>query len=190
MKTVRVVVSLALAAAASVLPAVPAGGQAPPPNEGSPLGTNLSGLVDWSGEWPFVDAFKTSRDWIPGERNGCWDCAGPLDLDENGWVRSLDPSRPNGGQVARTLQFVDVPTYPGGRYTVVYDGQGQLTFGGGATLVSSAPGRYQVDVNPAAGFFMMTLVPLGAGLGDGHPGRERAAERATPPSCHWGRAAR
>lgn len=42
-------------------------------DESSPLCTNLSGLTDWSGEWPFVDAFKTSRSSQHGEtaRRGC-----------------------------------------------------------------------------------------------------------------------
>ena len=46
---------------------------ASPHNQNSPLGTNLVGLTDWSGEWPFVNAFKQSRSWTlmlegpPGE---------------------------------------------------------------------------------------------------------------------------
>ena len=147
---------LAAGVALSTLWAASAPAQ-PPANATSPLGTNLSGLRDWTGEWPFVDAFKTSREWIAGERNGCWDCAGPLDLDANGWVRSLDAGRPNGGQVARTVHFSGGPVYPGGRYTVVHQGEGQLLFGGSASVVSSTPGRYEVDVNPASGLFIMTL---------------------------------
>ncbi|MEZ4725933.1 MAG: hypothetical protein R3E79_02240 [Caldilineaceae bacterium] len=42
---------------------------APPPNQNSPLGTNLIRVSDFSGDWPFVDAFKASRPWI-ALRNG------------------------------------------------------------------------------------------------------------------------
>jgi PKD repeat protein len=130
-------------------------------DESSPLCTNLAGLTDWSGEWPFVDAFKTSRPWISGQRFGCWDCAGPLDLDEHGWVRSLNTGAPNGGQVARTLMFVgQAGRYPAGTYTVLYDGQGTLEYAGAARkdAAASGPGRDVVQVNPASGDFMMTLV--------------------------------
>ncbi|MFT5056059.1 MAG: hypothetical protein ACI80H_000766, partial [Pseudoalteromonas distincta] len=32
-----------------------------------PIGTNLSGIQDWSSEYVFVDAFKQCREWIPHE---------------------------------------------------------------------------------------------------------------------------
>ena len=130
-------------------------------NASSPLGTNLTNLVDWSGEHPFVDHFKSSRAWIPGERYGCWDCAGPLDLDEHGWVRSLDSSMPNGGQIARTIQFTSLEgAYPAGTYLVLYDGQGTLDYWGSASRddAASTPGRDVVTVDPSAGDFHMNLV--------------------------------
>ena len=106
-----------------------------------------------------MDAFKTSRPWVAGERYGCWDCAGPLDAD--GWVRSLDATRPNGGQVARTIPFTDLDgDYPGGTYLVLYDGQGMLEYSSGATRdpAASGPGRDVVHVDPSAGDFHVALV--------------------------------
>ncbi len=132
--------------------------QAQPANWDSPLCTNLADITDYSGEWPFVDAFKTSRPWVAGERWGCWDCAGPLDLDADGWVRSLNASVPNGGQVAHTILFA-AGTGTAGTYTVPYDGEGTLVYGGGAQRdPSSVPGREIVQFNPANGDFLMTLV--------------------------------
>ncbi|MBI2565454.1 MAG: SUMF1/EgtB/PvdO family nonheme iron enzyme [Candidatus Schekmanbacteria bacterium] len=133
---------------------------APPPPEDSPVGTNLLFLTDWIEEWPFVDAFKTSRPWVAGERWGCWDCAGPLDLDDAGWVRSLDAGHPNGGQVAHTLQFWDGNgRHPAGTYVVLYDGEGTLEYAGGATRdeAASSPGRDVLSMDPAAGGLQMTI---------------------------------
>ena len=56
----------------------------------SSIGTNLTGISDWSAEWTFVDAFKASRDWISGSATQ-WDDGRALDLDADGWVRSLQP---------------------------------------------------------------------------------------------------
>ncbi len=146
---------LAALLAASVLPAAS-------PNPGAALGTNLAFLRPNSGEWPFVDAFKTSLPWVPGQWLGCFGCpgAGTLDLDADGWVRSLDASVPNGGQVAHALLFLDsVGRYPGGTYTVLYDGTGVLDYDGSGTLVASGPGRDEVFVDPLVSTtFAITLL--------------------------------
>lgn len=149
-----------LALLATLLAPSPTAAQATPPSP-SPLGTNLSMLREWSGEWPFVDAFKLSRPWLAGERFGCWDCAGTLDLDAHGWVRSLDTTRPNGGQVANTLVFNDaIGRYASGPYLVLYDGHGTLEYGGSASknVGASAPGRDVVDVDSRLGNFVLRLV--------------------------------
>ena len=99
-----------------------------PVNARSTLGTNLTDISDWSREWCFVDAFKASRAWISGSVDGTWDDGRALDLDENGWVRSLLE-----GQIARTLLLLDLSGhYPAGRYIVLYDGQGTIEYRGAA----------------------------------------------------------
>jgi hypothetical protein len=121
--------------------------QTAPPR--SPLGMNVAGLDDWSTEITFLDAFKTSRPWFSGSRS-TWADGRALDLDADGWVRSLQP-----GQFARTLMFWDLSRapgrYPAGRYVVTYDGQGTLAYAGGAVRVETAPGRDVLDVDPARG---------------------------------------
>lgn len=113
------------------------------------VGTNLSGLTDWSSEITFVDAFKTSRPWISGTRS-TWEDGRPLDLDARGWVRALAPD-----QIARTVMFTHVARgaghNPAGRYQVLYDGQGALEYGMNARRVESAPGRDVIEVDVAAG---------------------------------------
>jgi hypothetical protein len=52
----------------------------------APLATNLSGMDDWSTEFSFVDAFKSSRPWISTGRWGAADPR-PLDLDSRGCDR-------------------------------------------------------------------------------------------------------
>src|SRR5690349_12432343 len=84
-----------------------------PPHSTSSLGTNLTGVTDWSAEWAFVDAFKASRDWISGSATQ-WDDGRALDLDDAGWVRSLLP-----GQLARTI-VLPAGHYPAGPYVVHY----------------------------------------------------------------------
>jgi hypothetical protein len=114
-----------------------------------PIGTNVSGLDDWSTEFTFVDVFKQSRPWFSGSAS-VWQDQRPLDLDEHGWVRSLLP-----GQVARTLMFWDLSRdpgrYPAGHYVVSYEGEGRLEYGPSARLVERAPGREVIDVDPARG---------------------------------------
>ena len=114
-----------------------------------PVGTNLSGMDDWSTEITFVDAFRNSRPWYSRTQTVGQDQR-PLDLDAHGWVRSLLP-----GQWAATLMFWDLSTapgqYPAGQYTVIYAGSGTLAYGGSARIVSQSPGRDVIDVDPSRG---------------------------------------
>src|SRR6185295_2417442 len=90
------------------------------------IGTNVAGLDDFSVEFTFSDVFKQSRQWFSGTA-AAWEDRRPLDLDEHGWVRSLQP-----GQVARALMFWDLSgapgAYPAGRYVVTYQGWGTIDY--------------------------------------------------------------
>jgi hypothetical protein len=139
------------------------GEDAPPvehPNENSTLGTNLNGIADWSTEWSFVDAFKMSREWISGSSSQ-WDDGRPIDVDDKGWVRSLLSD-----QIARTLLFWDlVDIYPGGQYTVIYEGEGTIEYWNAAARndALSAPGRDVIDVDPAQGGIGMNITAVNPG---------------------------
>ena len=121
-------------------------------NARSPIGTNLNGLSDWSLEWTFVDHFKESRDWISSAKD-VWDDGRPIDLDENGWVKSLRP-----GQVARTLMFwSDGERHiPAGRYTVLFEGEGRFTTFP-HRFVELEPGKYTLWVDPSRGGIALTI---------------------------------
>jgi hypothetical protein len=118
----------------------------------SPLGTNLTELTDYNGEWAFVDAFKQSRPWI-SSRDGKWDDGRPLDLDEHGWVRRLLP-----GQWARTLLFWgEGVKVEGGDYVVLFDGSGDIEYWNNAELVGMERGRHVVRVKPDGGGVGITI---------------------------------
>lgn len=117
-------------------------------NRQSPVGTNLSGVRDYSTELAFIDIFKTSRSWIScSVSSGEWSDDRSVDVDEHGWVRSLKPD-----QCARALALWGVTHYPAGKYIVLYDGEGEIEYHGAASnrLVSgeSRPGRHIVALDP------------------------------------------
>jgi hypothetical protein len=124
------------------------GWQLPP---ASFLGTNLEVFANYAA-WSMVDAFKASSPWISGTpwapgQAALWDDGRELDLDEHGWVRSLLPD-----QIARTtILWGPLPTRPAGDYTVLYEGEGELQYKSGATLVESSPGRDIIEVVSTSG---------------------------------------
>ena len=124
-----------VAAVAFALAAAPRPGLAQTP---PPLGINLNGVSDFSPAWVFVDAFKMARPWRTN--------LGTLALTPEGWVASLQP-----GQVADALLFqADVP-HPTGTWTLLFEGDGDLSIPFGGTVTSSQPGRMLVDVTTRVG---------------------------------------
>jgi hypothetical protein len=133
-----------------------------PANTGNDqLGINLAGIADWSTEHPFVDVFKTARQWISQREGAEWGEGGDLALTPEGWVASLTD-----GQFAETLIFsADVSMAEGldGQYTILYDGEGQIAFrGGNVTVVSEEAGRMMVDVRATQGTVFLQIVETNA----------------------------
>lgn len=119
---------------------------------GRSLGIGLNGISDWSTEIPFIDAFKSARNWIP-QNTGTWDTHESLNLDANGWIRSLPTSTsPEAYRYASTLLLMN-PNNPSGRYVVMYNGTGKLGYGFNAKKIDteSVPGRDVLQVNSADG---------------------------------------
>jgi hypothetical protein len=115
------------------------------PNAQSPVGVNLSGLSYWTTAWPFVDVFKINGGWISQREGASWGKGGKLNLTPEGWVQSLEP-----GQYAEALIFYDNGGhFPGGNYTILYDGEGRIEIAGDQ-VVSRSPGRMVVNVKPDA----------------------------------------
>ncbi|MEY4667720.1 MAG: hypothetical protein RL518_419 [Pseudomonadota bacterium] len=134
------------------------------------LGTNLESVTDYSPQVPFTDLFLSSREWFTqcqvGVDPGCtnsnaWDTgeAGTLDLDANGWVRSL-PASSDAPIYTSVATFWDLPSdFPAGRYVVLYEGQGTIEYGLGATKIVelSSPGRDVVQVNISGGGILLRI---------------------------------
>ncbi len=138
---------------------VPSGAEAAAGTQSDPrpLATNLEWFAEWN-NWAFVDAFRMSSPWISGtpwrpDSPAIWNDGRPLDLDDRGWVRSL---RPN--QIARTtMLWGPLATRPAGHYVVLYDGRGQLGYGGSARLISSRRGRDVISVSSNQGIELQIL---------------------------------
>ncbi|MBL1208907.1 cellulose-binding protein [Geminocystis sp. GBBB08] len=132
------------------------------------LGIGLNGIADWSTQHPFLNYFKTARSWITQCINSDPNCEGKwstdennlLDLDENGWVKSL-PKPEDKPQFTRVTTMVlrDIANqFPGGKYLVLYDGEGTIEYSLGAKKITSEskPGRdvLQVDSTSDGGILI------------------------------------
>jgi hypothetical protein len=127
--------------------------------------TNLNGVTYYSPEQPFLDVLKTGNGWVT-QTPSIYDTGEEqyLQLDPNGWVTSL------AGAGRHKVQFTQVavlvqrsfpnPYYPRGKYIVLYDGQGTLSYGLDAVkdIGLSAPGRDVLNVaNPSDAGFSITI---------------------------------
>jgi len=121
----------------------------PDPASHARLGINLSGIVDWNTENPFVDVFRLSRAWISQKEGQPWGKGPRLELDEHEWVKRLDPGC-----------FVETPILTGGHapvgdYVCLYDGEGEIRFGANSKMISMSPGRIVVHIDASkAGTFL------------------------------------
>jgi len=125
------------------------------PNDNSALGINLAGVTYWSAEIVFVDLFKHSQTFksqAPGKGYGQ---GGPLDLTDDGWVRSLRGD----GQFADSI-ILSKPKlgYPTGCYTCLYAGKGTVEFGHRMKAVEKTPGKIRVEVDNDLDFLTLRIV--------------------------------
>ena len=137
------------------------------PNAASPLGTNLNGVTYYTSEWPFVDVMKIAggpdeNDRF-GKENFPWLAqrveGGPNDTGRRLRLRNGYPALLAPGQAAATLIYHDVRGhYPGGDYTVFFDGNGTLELGGDATLIRAEPGHLTIRVDPSNGGILLRII--------------------------------
>ena len=117
-----------------------------PRNLHARLGTNLNAVVDWSPEYTFINAFKSSRFWTTRQSWGPWGPNQPelLTLDADGYPTSFPPSDTCAATYCwvTTFLFKDIDgNYPSGTYTVRFDGEGTLIFSGDTPTVSISDGE-------------------------------------------------
>jgi hypothetical protein len=132
-----------------------AGEKAEKPNENSTLGINLGGVTYWSTEIVFVDLFKHSQTWksqAPGKK---YAQGGELALSKDGWVETLADN----GQFADSIILSSINgRYPGGVYTCLYDGQGELKFAYGTSVADQKPGRIRIQVKPEQNLLTLSII--------------------------------
>lgn len=128
------------------------------PGPGPEVGSNLGFLSNNSGEWPFVDVYKTASRWYISGDCG-WDC-GTLHVDANGWISDLEDN-----EYASTIIFTGVADkMPHGsgdsdKYVILYDGVGVLDYDGVSHVLSQSPGRDEVRIDPTSTQpFIITIV--------------------------------
>ncbi|MEE9352209.1 MAG: hypothetical protein V3U78_08110 [Thiotrichaceae bacterium] len=127
------------------------------------LGINVGDLGKLTSSIPFTDIFKSSRGWF----TSCefdWQAGQPIDpgctrktslntreqnilqLDGNGWVRSL-PSPQDAPVFTSVTSIWKLSEYfPIGRYVVLYDGQGTMKITGDLRMGFQRPGHIEFDL--------------------------------------------
>ncbi len=127
------------------------------------LGTNVGSLDKLTSSVPFTDIFKISRGWF----TSCefdWqsgraidpDCTRQnsfntreqklLDLDKNGWVKSLPSPQQSPIFTSVSSTWVLPKRFPLGRYVVLYKGQGTIKVTGDLRVVNNSAGHLEFDL--------------------------------------------
>lgn len=141
----------AVLAAAALIALAPAAAGSARPAPGA-VGINLADyLTNAATEIAFVDVFRQSSPWTFGPKWVDPKARVPADpgasvVGPDGWVRSLRYD-----QQASTRMFVGDGHYPGGRYKVFYDGDGEIIFYNSNRIVGKKPGEIDLEVTPTAG---------------------------------------
>ncbi len=139
------------------------------------VGVNVGTMDTYSPEYPTIDLMKRAGNWFTGcmasTASNCQGFTGgatafstleesKLDLDANGWVRSLPAANDTTVKYRYVSTVLSSGTAPNGTYIVKYDGSGTLTYSGVATKVAaqSTAGRDVVQVaNSSTGGIFMTI---------------------------------
>lgn len=130
-------------------------------NKDSGLGINITGLNYWSSQWTVLDVMKQASNgsgalWATSNAQTWAFNTGHqsrLDLDPQGWPRSLPDANDPDFHYVTTIIFHDNPHYATGKYVVLYEGEGELLYNG-PTLLSSSPGRDVVQLNANSVFHL------------------------------------
>jgi hypothetical protein len=116
-------------------------GPTPAPARSRYVGMNLAGIAYYSTEFPFADLMKSGMGWVSHEDNGTWGKAFPS-LTADGYPAALAP-----GQHALNAVAWTGSRFAPGRYVVLWDGDGSISFPlSNVTVAESAPNRIAIDV--------------------------------------------
>ena len=136
---------------------------------------NLGALDYYATELPTIDVMKRAGAWLTQcSGSNCsgfatagassWDTLeeSALDVDANGWIRSLPASSDTTHKYRSVTTMLSASgALPLGRYIVRYDGAGSISYSG-ATRASSSTGRDVVDIT-STGNVWMTITATTSG---------------------------
>lgn len=115
-----------------------------------PLGMNTNEVLHVDSSAPFVNVFKMAMPFKDAKKL----THGNVVFDKDGWPRDL-----KGGQAGSyMIHWLPAGTLPEGHYTVLYDGEGQLTYEGDAQVIRSEPGKDIVDFRSGHDKFMQVAL--------------------------------
>jgi hypothetical protein len=127
-----------------------------------PVGVNLETVTDWHQQTPFVDAFKSSREWLSHQANPfSWGTGPAVNTDEYGWPQSLQSN-----QWVESIVFADgSPNHPDGIYNIRYDGVGTVEpragGNGSLTILEQSQGHIKINLQvPSDGLFTIRITDI------------------------------
>ena len=115
-------------------------------------GINLNSIDYFSSQLPFLSEFQSSKSWFTqSEKTWNTNNEDSLDLDSDGWVKSLPSPGEASYSTAGTLLFTGHDSYLSGNYVVLYEGEGEIEYNLDATKneALSSPGRDVIEVDPS-----------------------------------------
>jgi hypothetical protein len=115
-----------------------------PTNQRSAVGVNLAQVSYSTSSQPFANAFSMAMPWV-SRTVDVWGDGRTIAQTEDGWVVKLETK-----QHAATL----VPTGPGGRYVIVWEGKGRLIADDPAKVVDARPNRILIETPPHTEFVL------------------------------------
>ena len=114
------------------------------------LGLNLAAPDDWTTEWPFVDLFRTSRNWISQRTGAKWGMGPAVSVDADGWVTRLEKD----SWVEAAILTNDGGHYPAGKLVVTWQGQGEVSMWGDGKTTNQTANRFEFEMGKAGNHFV------------------------------------
>jgi hypothetical protein len=116
------------------------------------VGTNLSGIAYYSTQFPFADMMKSGTGWFSRDDSGAVGTPFPV-LTPDGYPAAL-----NAGQHAISAVAWNDTHYPAGRYVILWDGEGAISFPmSNVAIAESSHNRIAIDVTDATGQLWVSI---------------------------------
>ena len=118
-----------------------------------PIGMNTNEIQHVDSSVPFVNVFKMAMPFKDAKKL----TNGNVVFDKDGWPRDL-----KGGQAGSyMLHWLPAGTLPEGNYTVLYDGEGQISYestSGDVKVVHSSPGKDIINIRSGSDRFIQVAL--------------------------------